>query len=359
MRIVASAPGKLVLAGEYAVLEGAPALVMAVDRRARVTLDDCNDEDFSIAAPAFGITAARCRLDDDGRVRWLNVDATAAASLRLVVTVMETLAAENPLLPFRADLDTGELFCAAATPCAPIKLGLGSSAALTVALTAAICARNNRSMSSIDTLIATHRRLQGGRGSGLDIASSQTGGLLIYRLRDDAAQMAPAAWPSGLQMCCVWSGQSASTTTALARLYAWREREPAQYDKMMRELGVCAAASVSAVEADDARGLLHTLAAYAAALQRLDNASGIPIVSAEHRAIAALAAECGVVYKTCGAGGGDLGIALHTDAARLARLRQRLSEEGWHPLDVNLDPCGLQVQSRMTRNRRPSWTLPA
>ena len=30
MRIVASAPGKLVALGEYAVLEGAPALVLAV-----------------------------------------------------------------------------------------------------------------------------------------------------------------------------------------------------------------------------------------------------------------------------------------------------------------------------------------
>jgi phosphomevalonate kinase len=35
---MASAPGKLVLAGEYAVLDGAPAIVMAVDRRAVVSV---------------------------------------------------------------------------------------------------------------------------------------------------------------------------------------------------------------------------------------------------------------------------------------------------------------------------------
>jgi phosphomevalonate kinase len=34
----ASAPGKLILTGEYAVLFGAPALVMAVDRRATVQI---------------------------------------------------------------------------------------------------------------------------------------------------------------------------------------------------------------------------------------------------------------------------------------------------------------------------------
>ena len=37
-RIEVSAPGKLILFGEYAVLFGAPAAVAAVDRRAVVTL---------------------------------------------------------------------------------------------------------------------------------------------------------------------------------------------------------------------------------------------------------------------------------------------------------------------------------
>ena len=37
--IVATAPGKLFLTGEWAVLRGAPAIVVAVDRTVRVTLD--------------------------------------------------------------------------------------------------------------------------------------------------------------------------------------------------------------------------------------------------------------------------------------------------------------------------------
>ncbi|MFU8876606.1 MAG: hypothetical protein ACNA7E_00585, partial [Wenzhouxiangellaceae bacterium] len=36
-RVVASAPGKLIVIGEYAVLEGAPALVLGLNRRVRVT----------------------------------------------------------------------------------------------------------------------------------------------------------------------------------------------------------------------------------------------------------------------------------------------------------------------------------
>jgi len=38
MEVTASTPGKLVLLGDYAVLEGAPALVMAVNRHAKVRI---------------------------------------------------------------------------------------------------------------------------------------------------------------------------------------------------------------------------------------------------------------------------------------------------------------------------------
>jgi mevalonate kinase len=44
MTIVASAPGKAVLLGEYIVLDGAPALVMACERRCR-----------AVIGPSFGI----------------------------------------------------------------------------------------------------------------------------------------------------------------------------------------------------------------------------------------------------------------------------------------------------------------
>ncbi len=39
MRLEARAPGKLVALGEYAVLEGAPALVLAIDHYAVATLE--------------------------------------------------------------------------------------------------------------------------------------------------------------------------------------------------------------------------------------------------------------------------------------------------------------------------------
>jgi mevalonate kinase len=200
MRAVACAPGKLAITGEYAVLEGAPALVLAIDRVARVELEDSGERGYEITAPGLGILAARGELDASGRMAWPGLDTPTVRQLALVGAVLETLATEGPPAPFRAHLDT-RAFHAAADGHA--KLGLGSSGALTVALASSVCARDGRDAPGIATLIAAHRRAQGGSGSGLDIAASVSGGLLAYCLEDGQPRVMPATWPAGLEWRCV------------------------------------------------------------------------------------------------------------------------------------------------------------
>ena len=337
MRAVATAPGKLVITGEYAVLEGAPALVLAIDRLARVELDDAGDHVYEITAPGLGIQAARGQLDTAGRMSWPTLGTTVAGQLALVSAVLETLATAGSPPTFRASLDTVAFY---ATADGHAKLGLGSSAALTVALASVICALDRRDPPTLATLIAAHRRAQDGRGSGLDIAASLLGGLLVYRLHDGLPQVTPATWPAGLAWCCVWSGKSASTRTYLDKLAAWRGRTPASYAAVMRDLGDCAAAAAGA---GDAATLLEAVAEYALALDRLGNASGLDIISTEHRALGALADRLGVTYKTCGAGGGDVGMALATDADRLQAFRLAAAEVGFTLLNLQPSIAGLHL----------------
>ena len=340
MGIVASAPGKLVLTGEYAVLEGAPAIVLALDRRARVTLRDNAGAGYVIDAPDLGVHDALGYLDGQQHFHWNSVDAIATDRLALVASVLETMALDGALPGFHATLDTHTFF---STASGHHKLGLGSSAALTVALAGAIHARAGRGAPSAGRLLAAHRRLQGGRGSGLDVAASLTGGAIGYRLRAGQPQITPVAWPTGLLFACAWSGKAASTGVFLRQLAAWREHVPARYTTLMRELARCAEAAAAAFADNLVSTLLEAITAYAAGLARLGAASGLDIVSAEHRVLAAIAAECGVVYKTCGAGGGDIGIALTVDAERLQAFRQRVAQAGLQTLDVQLEPHGLQV----------------
>ena len=338
--VVASAPGKLVLCGEYAVLEGASAIVLALDRRAQVTLTARDGDDYVIDAPALAIRGARGRLDGQKRMVWRDVDAVQIAQLQLVGSVIEDAAAAGAIAPFHARLDTSALFAGDAQSS---KLGLGSSAALAVALAGAVAAHAGRSVPDAARLIAAHRRMQDGRGSGLDIAASLSGGSIVYRLRDEQPQIVPVRWPQGLAFACVWSGKSASTGVFLRGLAAWRAGAGTEYAALMRELATCAEAAAGALAAGAIPALLQALTAYAAGLARLGAASGLDIVCAEHRVLAALAAECGVVYKSCGAGGGDLGVALTADADRLLAFRRAVARAGLRTLDLEIDPRGLRV----------------
>jgi phosphomevalonate kinase len=342
MRIEASAPGKLVVVGEYAVLEGAPALALAVDRRARVRIEDCESDECRIDAPDIGVIGARWQLDADGRVRWDDLDGRDTERLRLIVTVIETLCAGNAPAPFHARLDTRAFFLDDTRQ----KLGLGSSAALTVALTSAVAAHMGRDVPSAQRLIAMHRMFQDGRGSGVDVAAGLRGGAITYRLHSSAPRITPARWPSSIRWCCVWSGRPAQTTEMLQRMATWRARAPASYGLLLRDLRLCAEAATMAVEAGNAPALLETIALYAEGLRKLDEASGVDIFSLEHRAIAACAAACGVTYKPCGAGGGDIGIALSNDPLRLREFRMRVAREGFREIELEQDARGVVVSGR-------------
>ncbi|HET7306526.1 MAG TPA: hypothetical protein VFK24_01755 [Gammaproteobacteria bacterium] len=337
MRIVASAPGKLVLLGEYAVLEGAPAVVMAVDRRARVTLSEVTGDDYLVDAPNLGIHAARGRFRE-GRLEWTDLAPADGEKLQLTGAVIAAAAGDEPLPPFRAELNTDAFFADRD------KLGLGSSAALTVALSGALCALRDQAALGANRLIAAHREMQGGRGSGLDVAASLHGGTIVYRLEEEGARVEPVTLPPGLHIGCVWSGKSASTGDFLRRIGAWREDAPNRYNKVMNELKCCAGAGAMAAMCGDAATVVEAAAAYAEALAELGRASGADIISAEHVKIGGVAADCGVTYKTCGAGGGDVGVALTTDGDRLAEFRRRIEQAAFRMLDLATDARGLQVE---------------
>ena len=52
-RVTASAPGKVIVSGEYAVLDGAPAICMAVNRRARVSIVAADASRHTVSAPGY------------------------------------------------------------------------------------------------------------------------------------------------------------------------------------------------------------------------------------------------------------------------------------------------------------------
>ncbi|HEX5962025.1 MAG TPA: hypothetical protein VFY97_12390 [Rhodanobacteraceae bacterium] len=339
-RIEASAPGKLVLLGEYAVLEGAPALVLAVNRRARVTLDGTAGDACEIVSPTLEL-GARLNLGGGG-VAWT---AAPPRELEWVATLLRRFQPAAHNFPAsRIELDSGPFYLDRTGGRA--KLGLGSSAALSVALLGALHAASGMARPALDECVGAHRAIQHGHGSGIDTAASLAGGLTRYALR--AGQMPycePCELPSGLHWRCVYSGRPASTRAMLATVAAWRDREPAAFTQRMDELVTISSRGVDAVAANDAAAFLSSLHDYAHALARFGEAAGADIASREHRALGVLASGCGCTYKSCGAGNGDIGITFAVEDTRLQEFSVRASRAGFPVIDLAADPKGLDVVS--------------
>jgi phosphomevalonate kinase len=353
MRVEASAPGKLILIGEYSVLFGAPAAVMAVDRRARVTLQSNPEPHWLLTAPGLTDHEAGFEVDSNGAVAWAEPD-RAALHFTLVDRLLAELSAAGMVdlaatPPARATLDTRSFFARRGDD--RRKLGLGSSAALTVAMVTGLVALEGQgptlppSREWLQALVSLHRVLQGGRGSGADVAASLLGGIVRFRLDDSGSVAEAGHWsvPDNLKVRCVWTGRAASTGSFLERLDARRAVDAGGIDRVLDDLGQVSERGVAALADIDGSQFLGAVDAFGPALERLGRMIDMPILSEDHRLLMEIAQRNGVSYKPSGAGGGDFGLAFALVSTTIDGFCQEVGERGFDVLDIEVDPTGSTV----------------
>jgi phosphomevalonate kinase len=197
----------------------------------------------------------------------------------------------------------------------------------------------------MNRLLEMHRRFQGGRGSGVDLAASLAGGVLEYRLDGTAggiAAMEPVDFPNGLEVVVVWTGRSASTRAFLERLETGMRRDRGPLAAALADLGAVASAGIDALRTGSVPDFLDRIDRFGAAMDALGGTAGMPILSDEHRALRELGRATGVHVKPSGAGGGDMAVGFTDDADAGARFRDRAEAAGFTPLDLCTDPTGVR-----------------
>lgn len=274
-----AAPGKVVLLGEYAVLDGAPAVVAAVDSGVQVAWEP--GDSVRILAP------------DD----------------RFVRPALQAVDAPSGTWTF--------------SPWRPVptatKAGLGSSAAATVvAVRAGLEARGGRPRPEEVLAIArdVHHRVQGS-GSGVDVAASAIGG--VIRFEEGLVQ--PVRSPTPV---VVWSGRSAATGPRVERYLAWTDGR-SRFVAESRDL-------VDRFQADP----LAALERACRILEGMTERAGIDWWTDALRAIVDLARRCGGAAKPSGAGGGDSAVALFPTVAAEQLFRERCAQAGWAVLPLSI-----------------------
>lgn len=279
----ASAPGKMVLLGDYAVLEGSSALVSAVDRRAVGVFDE--------AGPSTPVVDA--------------VLARANSTARVKIDSSSFYQGEH-------------------------KLGLGSSAAVSV-ITAAL-ATGQGDETTLSIALEGHRDAAGGIGSGIDVACCFYGGVLVTKKQPTEVHMMPSGIRD-LHLSVLFAGQSASTAHFVAAC-----RASASWRRWISVLIPLTEEGIEAWLSQDAARFLSVVSRYGRAMASMGQEAGVPIATQKIASIMASAERLGGAAKPSGAGGGDIVVVF----AREPGLGRRVAEEsGATLLDLQIDHRGL------------------
>lgn len=208
-----SVPGSVLLAGEYAVLaDGGLGLALAMKPQVTATWR---------ASDSFRITSHFA----DQTVGWTAHDKQRHTLLDCVChEVKRTMGHELMDLPYHVTLDSTALSQANGR-----KAGLGSSAATTVATTAALwyLVTNTRPVPDqvFRMALSAHRRFQEGQGSGYDVACSTYGGVGLFT-GGQQPLWTPLTFCQVPPLRLITAPRSVSTPQAIAHWQAWKTQYP-------------------------------------------------------------------------------------------------------------------------------------
>jgi len=315
--VTASAPGKLMLFGEHAVVYGHPCIVTAVDKRMHVRVGFNGKGAIVVHAPQMGMNHYHKRMADLGKhevpkpVRFIEL---------LVKNFSKTYGLERGL-----DIVTDCEFSS--------DFGFGSSAAVTAALAFGIIKLLSMKLTKKQLFVLCYMTVLDaqGVGSGFDVASAIYGGTLYYA---DGGRVVDRVLCPSLSLVVGYTGVKADTPTLVRQVAEQRRRHKKRIDGIFSEIANLVSLARPALEQrafkrvgrlmDYNQSLLEDLGVSSRELDRLIKAS---------RRAGALGA------KLSGAGGGDCMIAL-VDSAKRKPVTEGIIAAGGQVLPVSVGAKG-------------------
>lgn len=321
MSIIVSAPGKLVLLGEHAVVHGQPCLVTSVSQRLYLHAVPIESPELIVEAPQLHVSVYRKPLAELG-------EGAVPKAMAFIEHAVRRVCFERPHIGVH--IRTHSEFSA--------QYGFGSSSAAAVCAVAAMqqLYGNPLDLNRVfETAYGTVRDVQK-TGSGVDIAAATYGGTLVYEA--GGRRLEPIAFPLA-ELIVGYSGVKADTVTILNEVADRARRYPDVLSSIYALMGqlvrryVDDAATLSIAEVGELMNLNQGL------LEALD-VSSTRLSAMVHAARAAGAYGA----KLSGAGRGDCMLALAANRSR-ADVEEAITTAGGEVPAVRLGVEGVRTEA--------------
>lgn len=352
--ITEQAPGKLYIAGEYAVLEqDCPAILVAVNQFIRVSITKSKSSTGSIHSKQYS----------QDSIHWVRRGAQMVIDNRdnpfeyilSAINLTERFCLEQHIklrvydLHVNSDLDSAD----------GKKYGLGSSAAVTVATVKAILRFYNVPFSNelVYKLSAISHYSVQGNGSAGDIAASVYGGWIAYQTFDkkwlkreltqrSLSEVVDEAWPGlkiqlltppeGMNLLIGWSQKPASTSRLVDETNANKAALNVEYKQFLQQSRKCVLRMIDGFEQGKIDLIKMQIRENRKLLQHFAQINQIAIEIPRLSKLINIAESFGGAAKTSGAGNGDCGIVITDEQTNVNELEQQWRKNNVLPLDLHV-----------------------
>lgn len=347
-------PGKLFVAGEYAVVEpGYPAIIVAVDRFIHLRMTETKR--------SYGQIFSRGFTDEPAQwVRrrnrfWLKKQNYRLKYVRSAIHTTERYLYEQKI-PLRLfDLEIASELKSDQNK----KLGLGSSGAITVGTIRALLqfygiADDDLLVYKLAVLAQLNLRVNSSFG---DLAASSFTGWIKYQSFDrefilnrfkrmPTKDLVHMRWPAleiealkvadGVNFLIGWTGRPASSNQLVGDVQSQKRQSQSEYDDFLKISKESVNLLAHSLKTNHIEGIKQAVRSNRDALLAMGQQTKVVIETPQLKRLIDLAAKHDAVAKTSGAGGGDSGIAFVFDDSEIQPLIHDWQKEGISQLPLSI-----------------------
>jgi len=303
MSIKVSAPGKLMLLGDHAVIYGYPCLVTAVDKRLYVEVEIIKAENDDIITPQ--VKESRFVLES---IAYFKEKFNITSSVRIKT---------------QGDFSH--------------QVGLGSSSAVTVATFKALSVLFNKQMSLRELFQMSYHvnLLIQGVGSGFDIAAATYGETLEYII---GGKVIEPLHIKSLPLVVGYSGLKADTPFYIRRVAEVFKSKKEEMEKIFMSIQTLVESAKKGLQKEDLPEVGRCMNENQTLLTQL----GVSTPKLDSMIASAISAGA-YGAKLSGAGGGDCMIAL-VDEAKRQDIEKSIEQVGGEIISVSVNTKGVQIE---------------